>query len=220
MLRRKTGLSFFEWLVDISTITALVLQCINLPESMVHYEPILAYIVIFLFVISMGITIHNRRRTIVSRSKLMNITNSKMMNSIGKVVLFGGDLSWVDDYAKTIKNLTDSAKIVEVFFPKEKTINAKPDVLEQFNTRVERLKLAGAKVYCTDTDYHLRGTLINVEHREMHIILSKRVNNSFSNPNKNRYHLTLLHSEKSEDQAMCNAFLLSYRAIKNECIEY
>ena len=220
-MRNKTGLSLFEWVVDISTILALVLQCADriLPNWMTRFVPYIAILVLILFAISVVSTICNRRKAIVCRSKLMSKTKSYMSNSHNTIVLFGGDLSWADDYADTIKQVTGNAQIVEVIYPEEKFYSARADVLEQFNKRVEKLKWAGAKVYSTKHDYHFRGTLVNVGESDMQIILSKRVYQNFSTPSKNKYHFCLLSSDIPEEHALCNAFLLSYRSIRSECNE-
>ena len=147
-----------------------------------------------------------------------------MINATGKIVMFGGDLSWADDYIDTITRITDDNQIVEIFFPMDVLINAKRSVISRFEKRVVALKKAGAVVYSTAEDYHLRCTLVDIDpgHENEHlcIISSKRLRKHTSNPEENTYQVSILENANEEDHSICNSFYRNYCLIKKLSSEY
>ena len=220
MIRDRTGLSLFEWLVNLSTITALVLQCINLPDSWNKYVQYIAYLVIFFFIISIILTILNRRKTSYKRPALVERTKQDMINSRGTVVMFGGDLSWAEDYIDTIAQIANNSQLVEIIFPLEKILHAPHTAIQQFDNRVQWLKQAGAKIYSTEEDYHLRCTLIDIQSDDMCVVSSKRISKDPKNPNNNKYQVNILQYSNPKERALCNSFYLSYCWIKKHCTQY
>lgn len=220
----KKSIDLFQSIVNISTIVALVLQCVNIPNPWTSYIPYIAYVVIILSIVSIIISTANRKKSKLKRSKLIKKTKKRMINSTGKIVMFGGDLSWADDYIDVIRKVTNNNQIVEIIFPLAKIANAKSSVIEEFEKRVDKLKKAGANVYCVDNDYHLRCTLIDVEpgreNEDLCVISSKRVFTDNSNPQKNKYHTNLFENSKVEDRALCNSFYRNYCLIKNNSSKY
>lgn len=219
---KKLGL--FQWIVNVSTIIALVLQCVHIPDPWANYVPYLAYAVIGSSIVSIIIHIVTRRKSTYKRDALVEMTKNRMINSIGKVVMFGGDLSWADDYAKTITTITNNSQEVEIFFPLEKIGNAKRSVIDRFDKSVVTLKKAGAVIYCSEKDYHLRCTLIDVnpgqENRDLCVISSKRTRRDASNQKNNTYITIMLDYKNDEDRMMCDSFYRNYCLMKELSSEY
>lgn len=223
-MRISKGASLFQGIVNLSTIVALLLQCINIPTSLQKYIPYVAYVVIFLCILSIVYSIITREKTVFTRSQLIRVTKNRMLNSTGKIVMFGGDLSWADDYIDIITKLTNNSQTVEIIFPMEKITNAKQSVITRFEKRVARLKAAGATIYCSIEDYHLRCTLIDVEpgreNEDLCVISSKRIYRDTSDPNKNKYQTNILEYTNNEQRALCNSFYRNYCLIMKLCSKY
>ncbi len=225
MAKLKQGrTNLFQWIVNISTVIALILQCLNIPEPWKNYVPYIAYIVIVLLILSIILRVVTRKKSIFTRTELINATKERMINSTGKVVMFGGDLSWADDYLDVIATLTNNSQIVEIIFPLEKIINAKKSVITRFEKQVQKLKAAGATIYSSEEDFHLRCTLIDVgpghENEDLCVISSKRIHTDKSDPDKNKYQANILHYKYYEERALCSSFYLNYDLIKRLCSLY
>ena len=207
----KLRIDLFQWIVNLSTLIALILQCLDIQKPLIKY---IAYAVIFFSVLSILISIYTKKRNIYKRDALIKLTKQRMINSRGKVVMFGGDLSWAADYVDVIRTLTNNSQAVEIIFPFDKIVNAKDSVIKQFEKRIELLKSAGATIYSTLEDYHLRCTLIDVEpgkeNEDLCVISSKRISTDASNPNKNKYQTNILYYTNNEDRSMCNSFYRNY----------
>lgn len=220
-MKRTNGINLFQWLVNFSSIIALILQCTNNPTS---WQVYIAYIVIIFFILSIIISVVFKEKTVFTRDKLVDITKKLMVNSTGKIVMFGGDLSWADDYEEVIKKLTNNNQVVEIIFPMEKIVNSKRSVITRFEKRVATLKNAGAKIYCSEIDYHLRCTLIDVEpgreNEDLCVISSKRVYRDPSGTNQNKYQTNILRNSNNNERALCNSFYRNYYLIKEQCIKY
>lgn len=222
--KNKKRMDFFHWVVDISTLSALILQCLDISDPWKKYIPFVAYFVIFLTIVSIIINIVTKEKTCFTRSELIKVTKNRMINSRGKIVLFGGDLSWTDDYIETITAITDNSQVVEIFFPLEVIANAKRSVITRFEKRVQALKKAGAIVYATVEDYNLRCTLIDVdpghENEDLCVISSKRTYKNPSNANANQYNANILQNTNQAERALCNSFYRNYCLIKELSSEY
>jgi len=222
-LKTKRHINLFQWIVDISTVVALILQCLDFPDPWNKFIPYIALLVIFLFIISIIINIVSKK-SVYLRSELVQLTKDRMINSTGKIVLFGGDLSWTDDYVDTITAITDNNQVVEIFFPLETIANAKRSVISRFEKRVCKLKKAGATIFSTIEDYHLRCTLIDVdsghENEDLCVISCKRVYKNPSNAAANKYQVDVLENANEAERAMCNSFYRNYCLIKALSSEY
>ena len=124
---KKTSL--FQYIVDVSSIIALATQCIDFAPA---YSKVIEYVaitVIGLSIISLVIDIVNqKKKNKFKRSAIVKETQRLMINSTGKIVMFGGDLSWAENYLATIAYLSNNNQIVEIIFPKEKLRGAKKSV--------------------------------------------------------------------------------------------
>lgn len=209
--KTRMRIDFFQWIVNFSTLIALVLQCLDIQKPWVKY---IAYVVIGLSILSILLAICTRQKTIYKRNKLIELTKKRMINSRGKVVMFGGDLSWANDYIDVIKKLTNNSQVVEIIFPLDKIVNAKSSVIRRFDNQVKLLQNAGATIYSTEEDYHLRCTLIDVEpgkeNEDLCVISSKRISTDESNPDENKYQTNILCYANRADRSMCNSFYRNY----------
>ena len=216
--KNKKRIDLFQWIVNVSTVVALILQCLNISEPWKKYIPYIAYLVIFLSIVSIIIKMRTKEKTIYLRPELIQLTKDRMINSTGTIVMFGGDLSWTDDYIDTITAITDNSQAVEIFFPLEVIANAKRSVITRFEKRVYALKKAGAIIYSTVEDYHLRCTLIDVEpgheNEDLCVISSKRIYKDPSNAAANKYQANVLENANEAERALCNSFYRNYCLIK------
>ncbi len=216
--------NLFQEIVNISTIVALILQCVTVPDPWNKFIPWIAYIVIFLSFIGIFLNIKNKKSTKWSRNKLIKKTKKLMTNSTGTTVMFGGDLSWATDYIDVIKNLSINNQTVEIFFPLEKMENATKEAKDTFENRIKSLETAGAKVYALKKDYSLRCTFIGLhpehENDDFIVISSKRISKDLNNPNRNKYKTILLESSNIEDKVASAAFYLNYLILKENAPIY
>lgn len=223
-VKTKRSINLFQWIVNVSTVVALILQCLDIQEPWQRFIPYIAYLVIFLSIISIIINIVVKEKSVYPRPKLVQLTKNRMINSTGKIVLFGGDLSWADDYVDTITTITDNSQVVEIFFPLEVIANAKRSVISRFEKRVCALKKAGATVYSTVEDYHLRCTLIDVdsgpENENLCVISCKRVYKDPLNTASNKYQVDILENANEAERAMCNSFYRNYCLVKELCSKF
>lgn len=221
MLKKQKEIALFQWVVNVSTIVALSLQCLGISGS---WLPYIAYVVIGLSVLCIIINIITKKKAILKRSELIQITKNRMINSTGKIVMFGGDLSWTDDYLDVITKITNNSQVVEIIFPLEKIESAKRSVITRFEKNVQALRQAGAVIYSSDQDFHLRCTLIDVEpgkeNEDLCVISSKRVYRDASNPINNKYQVNILENSKIEERALCNSFYRNYCLIKVISTQY
>ncbi len=221
IFKKKNCAGLFQFVVNISTILALLLQCFGITGIWLQAA---AYTVIVLSILSIIITIVKRKKTLLKRNKLIKLTKERMINSTGKIVMFGGDLSWTYDYIDVITKITGDSQIVEIIFPMEKISHSKNSVKARFNKNVQMLRNAGADIFFTDKDYHLRCTLINVETgrgiEDFCVISNKRVHTDAANSNNTKYQTNVLEYANVEDRALCNSFYLNYCLIKEVYTPY
>ena len=147
-----------------------------------------------------------------------------MINSTGKTVMFGGDLSWAADYLDVITKITNNSQTIEIIFPLVKITNSKSSVITKFEENVQALQKAGAVVYASTEDYHLRCTLIDVDpgrdNEDMCVISSKRIYTDAADSNNNKYRINMLEYANAEDRALCNSFYRNYYLIKQIYSKY
>ena len=220
--------SWFQYFVNVSSVFALVMQCITTlkpNDFLIKLMPFTAVVVIVLSVICIIIDIVNqKKKNVFTRKVLVSYTQELMYNSRGKVVMFGGDLSWTEMYIETITYLTNNNQDVEIIFPLSKIKNAKKSVIMRFEKNIKQLKNAGAKIYCTENDYHLRCTLVDIgaerDNSVLKIISSKRIFTDINNQNKNKYKTYLFENSNPNDKIICESFYQNYELICKIYKEY
>lgn len=220
----KKKIDLFQIVVNISSIIALTLQCVSVPEPWNEFIPYIAYIVIMLSVLSAVVNFIVRRKSIYKRTRLIEMTKKRMINSTGKIVMLGGDLSWTEDYIDVIEHVTSNSQTVEIIFPLDKIANAKESVINKFEEDIDKLRKAGADIYCIDNEHHLRCTLIDVnpecENESLCIISSKRIYKDVCEPRKNKYQINVLENAQIDDHILCNSFYRNYCLIKLNSNKY
>lgn len=214
---KKFSLEMFKWIVDISTIVALILQCLNINKDWVKY---VAYFIIILSVISLALMAFSKKGEEYKKKIVVKTTCDMLRDATGKIVMFGGDLSWTKDYLEAITNATNNNLQVDIVFPKEKICNAKQSVMCRFENNIKKLKNAGANIYCTEKDYKLRCTIINADEKtdDIKIVSTKRVHRAKKNDENNIYKMDVL--EYRRNRSLCDVFYTCYQLISQVWEKY
>ena len=206
-------MSPFQLIVNLSTIIALIITCLDIKEPYNQYVPYVAYFVIAATIVSIVYSLYTSAQHTYSRKRLIKKTIKRMINSTGKIVMFGGDLRWADDYIETISAITSHNQIVEIIFPAEKIHNAD----DAFYDRIKKLEQAGASIYYTAEEHNMRCTLIDVdpgqENRDLCVISSKRKRRDIRHPKRNKYNTIELHYKNEKDRLLCDSFYRNYYLI-------
>jgi len=196
---------------------AFVLQSLDMPDWYVQFEPFGAYFIIALLAINILISFMTRNK--FSKARLIKKTIFLMRNATENIVMFGGDLSWAEDYEDVIKELTGDGKTVIVIFPFSKISNFSRNASTRFDTNVLKLKMAGAIIYYTENDHNLRCTIIDIgierAREDMKVISSKRINRHSTNQSKNQYRVNYFQYKKDHEKAFCNLYYNNYVLIKD-----
>ena len=210
---------YFDSLVSVCSIVALILQCIELPEPFANYTHYIAWAVIVLSVVSLGFDVYTRRREILKGQELNKMTRKLLLNTSHKVVFMGGDLSWAAAYLDTIRRLTQEGKSVEIFFALDRVIEGGDEAVTRFEMTRRDLKNAGAVLYSCIVDHHLRCVLVDVEANDWNsstcICLSERiVTTENQDHSANRYRTRILRGKNREDMPLINSYRLNYELLK------
>lgn len=143
----------------INNLMLNIIAVISFLCSLVDSIPSLVSTILFALAwISLIILIYSNWNTrTVSRKKMMKRGKDILENAESKVILFGGDLSWCDDYLETLRKLLNSNKTVEVYFPNTKFYNVTNNLAaDKLIDRIDKLAQIGAKIYMIDNDYRMR----------------------------------------------------------------
>ena len=215
-MRKISGKIFFQYVVNISSLIALILQLIDTPDKGQSFT---AKIVIFLLIVNLIIFVIGgnkyRKKRLIKKSKKL------MKNATESVVMFGGDLSWTNDYKVTIQTLTNNGKIVEVMFPEPKIKDFNTSAKNRFNENIKTLMDIGVKVYYTEEDFKLRCTIIDRDSRypeDMKVISSKRI--SYHERDKHKYRVHFYQNCKDSEKDFCNLYQDVYISMKKHRKEY
>lgn len=157
------------------------------------------------------------KNDVVSRRKLIEEGNKIILNTKDKLVLFGGDLSWVDDYIASIKLMNKENKNIEVYFPESKYENCENN--EEFLNRIIELSKAGAKVYSLNNDFGLRCIIIDPDtyssNDNMEIMITDRISRHVKDHNKNKYNFKHLKYANRTQKNICKSYITNYNYVKN-----
>lgn len=153
----------------------------------------------------------------VTRKKMIKKGKKVLSNISTKAILFGGDLSWTDDYIDTIKQLLDNNKRVEIFFPESKLTNAtNATAKDHLMERIDKLAGAGAEIYKMKSDYYIRCIIadpdITFHHDKMNILLADRIRRDTSGQNRDKYRIE--HIDLKNNQEICKMLIHTYNIIK------
>ena len=182
----------------------------RIPELISKILFILAWLCLLILIYA------NWNRRTVSRKKMIKEGNNILQNVESKAVLFGGDLSWCDDYWETLKKLLDDNKIVEVYFPSTKFYNAPNSFAEEkLINRIDKLARIGVNIYTIDNDYRMRCIITDPEgignHEKTKVLLADR-RKIKRNKEKSRYKIE--HVTYKEIQEVCKMIITVYNLIK------
>lgn len=102
--------NFLASTCSVAGICALLLQ-----ESEYLVEITVGFVFFSVATVLVGWALRRRyRMQIATRKAIINTGVSLMRGTKDKVVMFAGDMTWIDDYASTIRSITDQGKVVKV----------------------------------------------------------------------------------------------------------
>lgn len=189
--------------------TQLILDFFSIPGFAIQFIdnicfPLKLFFLVFsavCFIILMVLTFYDKKR--ISRKRLIKKGKKILNNTHQKVVLFGGDLSWKQDYLEDIINLLKGAKIVEIIIPKEKLQTSNKLARKKIMNDIKEFKSFGADIYVIDTDLNMRGFIVDPESNfaniKTHMLFAKKISTITKNENRNKYSFQELNSEKDRE---------------------
>ena len=210
---------YFNVYGTILSLIGIFLQILPKVNSIV--KTLALIFTIILLVVILIISYFDRK--IVNRRRLIATGRRYIQNTVEKVVLFGGDLSWVDDYFDVLKQIKDDGKNVEVYFSKEKYDNLSENAKCKLHKRLDRLKEIQIPIKCFQDDAGLRCIIVDPNsfghNDDMKLFAAKRIKND-DKKNIARYHL---HEYKYSDEVnreICKSFITNYILLKKNCDEF
>ena len=148
-----------------------------------------------------------------------------LSNVKSKVVLFGGDLSWANDYIEGISLLAKENKEIEIYFPITKFASMSKERRKEFDDRITSLRQVGAKVFSIPKDYGLRCIMVDPDfsdsNKHMQVMITERLESDLKNKNRNKY-ITQSFAYDIEkrghdnDRNICMSLKIVYNGIKKE----
>jgi hypothetical protein len=148
------------------------------------------------------------KNSVKNRDKTISIGKNVIRNTKNLVVLFGGDLSWTEDYKTELKKLIENGKTVEIVYPDSKLINN-----SQMENRLVLLKNINAKLFYTENDIGLRCIISDpfLENKNDFVLyIADRIK---SNSEEFKYSTSVYRF--STDEVICNAFYKFYELSKS-----
>lgn len=210
---RKLKRNYFMIIASIISILGVILQLI--PYIPKLFKIISLGVIIILLFLSLFFTVYDRH--IVKRKKVIKLGLNIIHNAMDKVVLFGGDLSWTDDYLDDLHAIILNNKTVEVLFPESKYNAAANGARILFDNRIANLKAIGATVYKFSQDVGLRCIMADPDTfsspQDFKVFSSKSVKKHSINSNKNKYLVECYNFNEEEHKSTCNSYLGHYKLI-------
>jgi hypothetical protein len=172
-------------------------------------------LLLIFFIINLCLKKGVRRNRMISKG-LFVLENTKT-----RAVLFGGDLSWTEDYIRTITEIKDNGKAVEIYFPMNKIKETNQNARRIIQDRIAQLKACEAKVFYYEMDAGLRCIITDPDNLEdMKLLVVKRLRNIHASPNKNRYHVKVYKWDNAVEREICIPYLSCYNLINNGKYEF
>lgn len=172
-----------EIIVSVSGLVGLIIQFIDQIDNWVKI--VISALFFIAFIITLFLFIFKNKS--VSKSKRISKSKHFIMNAKRELVLYGGNLSWVDDYKDCItqKMATSANFKVKVFYDKSAAAS------EQTQARISTLKNIGCTIYQLKEDFNMRCTISDPEDiADGYKVLMIRKSKEDYNPDKNRYAIT------------------------------
>lgn len=210
---KEKGLTIY---VSIISIVGFILQLTRISNNLKTIILVVSLLSLFILLIFSLLNTDT-----INRKKLVKRANKIILNTKEKLVLFGGDMSWVDDYIESINKINKEHKVIEVFFPETKYINCDNDTLMG---RIIKLRKAGANVYSYKTDYGLRCIMLDPDSYNsndyMEIMITDRIFRNSIDPFKNKYVYKHLRYIDRVHKNICKSYISNYAYIKENSTKY
>ncbi len=218
-MKTKFGMSV-DIITKVLTIIGFIIQLS--PTITIQWKVVGIIVVAVSFIVAFIYSFNSR--TIIDRKTMINRGKEIIRNATGKVALFGGDISWADDYSDDLKKILAEGKTVEVFYPLEKQISLSKKASSAFYERLGKLKVNGVKVYYFEVDLGLRCIITDPDTYQkpddMKVLVAKRIKRHNKDQNKNRYRaLSFLYNQSGQND-ICISYLTTYSLIKGVSKEY
>lgn len=91
----------------------------------------------------------------VGRDAMIHTGRRLIRNTKREAIMFGGDMSWANDYEEAIRSTTSSGKRIRILYPKSEA--------PQVRRNEQILREAGAELFPTPIDSGLRALLVDPE---------------------------------------------------------
>ncbi|MCL2322406.1 MAG: hypothetical protein FWC47_09905 [Oscillospiraceae bacterium] len=154
-----------------------------------------------------------KNKPMKSREEMIKIGIQIIQNTKRSIVLFGGDLSWTDDYIDDLKSIIINGKYCEIVFPKTKLTLQNL----QMKKHLQDLTNIGAKIYFTEYDLGLRCIIsdYNSDNRDDYILF---IADRLKIESKAKYLAKKYTFHDAE--TICNSFLKFYEISKTIWHDY
>lgn len=144
-MKKKICIGF----VDISGLLGIIFQFVNIPEFVKYIVTIIfAGAILYYFYIFIS------ENKTYNREKRIKKVISFIMNSKNKIVFFGGNLSWANDYVSCIREKIHEGCSIDIYY--DNNTNMATDAKHNLTKNIESLENNGCKVYKLDQCYSLR----------------------------------------------------------------
>jgi heme exporter protein D len=159
-----------------------------------------------------------RSRTVVRRKTVIRRGKQIIQSAHSKIVLFGGDLSWTDDFLALLGRVSSEGIQIEVIYPLERYDNLTSEAKSHFAQRLDNLREAGASIYNIQLDIGLRCILVDPDTvhlpEHMRLLITNRISKNLDNPQNNKYQALLLAYSDIRQKHLCIAYLAHYRLMQ------
>lgn len=198
------------YVISAMSVIGFIMQALSEQNRYVQYIGVAIVLGTLVAALVQGI----RSRTVVRRKTVIRRGKQIIQSAHSKIVLFGGDLSWVDDFLVLLKQVSDNGTVIEVIYPLERYDSLSPEAKKSFALRLDRLREAGASIYCVQLDIGLRCILVDPDTghlpEHMRLLITNRISKNLDNPKKNKYQALLLSYADIRQKHLCIAYLAHY----------
>jgi len=205
----QTG-KWAAYVIGAMSVIGFIMQALSEQNDYVKYLGVAVVAGTMIAAFAHGI----KSRTVVSRKTMIKRGRQIILSAQSKVVLFGGGLSWANDYLPELKKVSDDGIAIEVVYPLERYNAFSADAKKHFSQRLEALKHVGAQIYSVQLDMGLRCILVDPDsgHRPDHmkILIANHISKHHSKSDKNRYHAMLLSYDNPRQKDLCVSYLSHY----------
>ena len=210
---------YFNFYGTILSLFGIVLQL--LPSINDNVKTGFLIVAIILLIATLIMSYFSRR--IVNRKRLIATGRRYIQNTTEKVVLFGGDLSWTEDYIDVLKKIKDNGKLVEVYFPKTKYGTLNENAKKSLHERLKLLEGIQVPVRCSQYDSGLRCIIVDPDtfghNDDMKLFAAKRIKND-DKLSATKYHLHVYKYSDEANREICKSFIANYILLQKCCEDF